>query len=120
MSLPLIWSIQTDTRCQRTIASICYQEFTLGLEVVRELLQHSQYCSNLWCNIGASVRSPTIGGLIQIANTLLKGHTGPLRKIAFSPISLGSFYFVCVYLSEYKHKTNGNHTEKNIRETIRE
>ncbi len=46
---------------RQTFTSICYREFTLSLEEVRELLQHSSTDQTLeYIYIGASVRSPKI------------------------------------------------------------
>ncbi|MEX2566164.1 MAG: tyrosine-type recombinase/integrase [Cyclobacteriaceae bacterium] len=49
---------------RRTFASICYREFNLSLEVVRELLQHSSTDQTLEY-IGASIRKAKIGGLFK-------------------------------------------------------
>ncbi|SEJ16586.1 hypothetical protein SAMN05192553_102720 [Cyclobacterium xiamenense] len=49
---------------RRTFASICYWEYKLSLEEVRELLQHSSTNQTLEY-IGASVRSQKIGGLFK-------------------------------------------------------
>jgi|GEM_PF-3086705 len=49
---------------RRTFASICYREFNLSLEVVRELLQHSSTDQTLEY-IGESIRTAKIGGLFK-------------------------------------------------------
>lgn len=95
--MPLIRSIQTDTRCQTNHCIHLLSGIYPGFGGSQGATPTFQYCSNLGVYRGECKESNNRRA-IQIANTLLKGHTGPLRKSHFHLFHLVRLFRLRIFI----------------------